>query len=106
KVTPITRPEWTSADALTVRHPTAMWILQDKSTIPSAQTPSTVTLISSDAEANTYSYGYFYTFENEVGESAASRITTIKAARGWSQWRFKQPTSGGGESLPTTNPSN
>lgn len=46
---------------------------------------------------NTYSYGYFYTFENEVGESAASQITIIKASRGWSQWRFLAPDADGNE---------
>lgn len=48
---------------------------------------------------NDFSFGYFYTFENEVGESAASQTTIVKASRGWSQWRFLAPDSLGN---PTT----
>lgn len=48
---------------------------------------------------NEYNYGFFYTFENEVGESAPSQSTIIKAARGWSQWRYLAPDANGN---PTT----
>ena len=50
---------------------------------------------------NTYSFGYFYTFETEFGESAPSGIQTIKAARGWSQWRFLEPDADGFETQTT-----
>ncbi|AYD86184.1 hypothetical protein SEA_BURRO_41 [Microbacterium phage Burro] len=50
---------------------------------------------------NVYNYGYFYTFENEVGESAASQMQTIRAQRAWSQWRFLAPDANGN---PTTTP--
>jgi len=46
---------------------------------------------------NTFNYGFFYTFENEVGESAPSQSQIIKASRGWSQWRFLQPDAAGNE---------
>ena len=100
KVTPITVPAWSSSDILTVLHPTSTWINSaSKTTVPTAQTPTTNTLVSSATASNTYTYGFYFTFENEVGESAASQITQIKAARGWSQWRFFAPDASGN---PTT----
>lgn len=100
KVTPITVPAWSSSDILTVCHPTSTWINSaSKTTVPTAQTPTTNTLVSSATASNTYTYGFYFTFENEVGESAASQITQIKAARGWSQWRFFAPDASGN---PTT----
>jgi hypothetical protein len=102
KVTPITQPDWDSSDALSVVHPDAAWInLISKTSVPSAETPTTNTLISSTASANIYSYAFWYTFENQVGESAASQITVVKAARAWSQWRFLAPDASGN---PTTTP--
>ena len=78
KVTEITVPAWDTASALTVRHPDAAWINgTTKNTVPAAETPTTGTLISSTAANNTYSFGFFYTFENEVGESAASQIQVV-----------------------------
>ena len=107
-VTSIPVPAWNSADTLTVRHPNAAWINNvDHSNLPAAQTPTVNTLISSDASKNTYSYGYFYTVENEVGESAASQLTVIQAQRGWSQWRFFKPdASGNPTTTPVTDPGN
>jgi hypothetical protein len=106
KVTAITVPGWDKPSTVSVVHPDAAWINQAaKVTVPAAETKTTGTLISSTAASNTYSYGYFYTFENEVGESAASQITTIKAARGWSQWRFFQPdASGNATTTAVTDP--
>ena len=100
KVTPITVPAWNNASTLTIRHPDAAWINgTSKVTAPAAETPIATTLISSTASANTYSYGFFYTFENEIGESSASQIEIIKASRAWSQWRFLKP---GTDGAPTT----
>jgi hypothetical protein len=102
RITPITRPNWDGTDALTIRHPDAAWINDTtKDTIPAAETPTTATLISSTASANEYSYGFFYTFENEVGESAASQMTIMRAAKPWSQWRFLAP-GGSGEETSTS----
>ena len=98
RITPITVPEWNNGDTLTVCHPDAAWINDPtKSTIPTAETPTAETLISSTGTDNTYSYAFFYTFENEVGESASSQIKILKAARGWSQWRFLAPDASGNE---------
>lgn len=99
KISALTKPSWTYSEAPTIRHPDAAWINGDsKVTVPSAETPSTSTLISSTASANEYNYGFFYTFENEVGESMGSPIKTMRAAKPWSQWRFIAPNNSGGES--------
>lgn len=68
---------------------------------PTAETPTADTLISSDPEANDFSFGFFYSFSNEIGESAASQITQIKAQRPWSQWLWVKPDTNGD---PTTTP--
>jgi len=101
RITPITVPDWDSGDALTVVHPDAAWINSaSKTTIPAAETPTADTLIQGGSSpTNEFSFGYYYTFENEVGESAASQTTIVKASRGWSQWRFFAPDSSGN---PTT----
>lgn len=46
-------------------------------------------------DPNAYSFGYFYTFETEFGESAPSGVAIIKTQRGWSQWKFNAPDSVG-----------
>ena len=55
--------------------------------VPSPETPAADTLISSDSSKNTYSFGYFYSFNNEIGETTASRITVVKGQRRWTGWR-------------------
>lgn len=106
KVTPIAVPAWDTASAPTGRHPDAAWINSvSKVTHPAAETPTANTLVSSTAASNIYNYAYFYTFENEVGESAASQLSIMKAQRGWSQWRFLAPDSLGNPSTtPVTDP--
>lgn len=89
-------PAWT--DAPTVVHPDAAWIdlaPASKVTRPAAETPTANTLIDSTATDNVFSFGYFYTFETEFGESAPSGITVIKTQRGWSQWKFNSPNASG-----------
>lgn len=102
KVTPVLEPLWQTDRALTVIHPKNTWINNaTKNTIPPAETPTNVTngtLISSDATKNQYNYGLFYTFENEIGESAASQSKIIQAQRGWSQWLFFKPDASGNKS--------
>lgn len=57
--------------------------------VPGPATATANTLIDSTAADNVYNFGFFYTFSNEVGESAASQVTVVKAQRGWSQWRWE-----------------
>ncbi|QJD52842.1 hypothetical protein SEA_DUMPQUIST_44 [Microbacterium phage DumpQuist] len=44
---------------------------------------------------NRFSFGYFYTFETEFGESAPSGVTIFKTVRGWSTWKFNSPDANG-----------
>ena len=61
-----------------------------------AEQPAANTLIKTGgAAANPYKMGFFYTFENEIGESAASRITEVRMQRGWSQWIWEAPNANG-----------
>ena len=60
-----------------------------------AETPTANTLISSDATKNTYKMAFFYTFENEVGESTPSKLTEIRMMRAWSDWRWNEPGADG-----------
>lgn len=103
----ITVPTWSSSHSLSVVLPDASWINNaTKNTIPTAETPTagtadqplTGTLISSTASDNTFNFGYFYTVENELGETAASQMTVVKTKRGWSQWQFETAASSGGPS--------
>lgn len=57
-------------------------------TLPTPQVPSDETLVSSNAAKNRYSFGFFYTISNELGESAASQVTTIKGQRPWTAWQW------------------
>jgi hypothetical protein len=75
--------------------------------IPTAETPTANTLIADPTSDDAYELGifynfaFFYTFSNEVGESAASQVTTIKTQRGWSAWRWETSNSLG---EPSGNP--
>ena len=68
--------------------------LSSPATIPSPETKTANTLIGSGT--NTYNFGFFYDFANEVGESAASQVTVVKTQRGWSQWKW-ETANGSGE---------
>lgn len=73
---------------------------------PSPATPTDKTLVSdgSVGNENDYSFGLFYSFNNEVGESAASQVTVLKAQRPWSQWLWETPNTASEPSgTPTAN---
>jgi hypothetical protein len=74
-------------------------------TLPTAETKTANTLISSTAADNEFNFGFFYTFNNEVGESAASQVTVVRAQRSWQSWRWETPNGAGEPSgTPTTDP--
>lgn len=63
---------------------------------PPAETPTTKTLIATGgAASNPYKIGLFYTFENEVGESSASKIVEVRTSRPWSNWEWETPNAAG-----------
>lgn len=72
-------------------------------TIPTAETPTTNTLISSDASKNVYNFGFFYTFSNEIGESAASQVTVVSTQRPWSNWLWNMADATGEPTGAETN---
>jgi hypothetical protein len=60
--------------------------------LPTPQVPTDTTLVSSNQTKNRYSFSFFYTISNDLGESAASQVTTIKGQRPWTTWIWKDPT--------------
>ena len=66
-------------------------------TLPNPETRSPNTLISdgSNGHDNAYNFAFFYTFANEVGESAPSAITTVRCQRSWVQWKWETPNGAG-----------
>ena len=60
--------------------------------LPTPMVPTDTSLVSSNSTKNRYNYSFFYTVSNELGESAASQITTIKAQRPWTAWEWKDPS--------------
>lgn len=102
KITGITEPTWGTADKLSVVHPD----MTERPPTATAGAPVPVTaeaptasaggtLISATAADNDYNFGFFYSFNNEIGESAPSQVTVIKAQRGWSQWAWQKPNVDG-----------
>lgn len=87
KLTAITRPNYDTTDRPNVLHPSAAWVNGGQISYPGAENATAGTLVSSDASKNVYNFAYFYTFNNEIGESAASMPTVIRAQRGWSAWQ-------------------
>jgi hypothetical protein len=73
----------------------------DSTAIPPVETPNADTLISTDPTKNTFKAGFFYMFENEVGESSASKITEVVMQRPASNWKWLMPKSA---SDPTPDP--
>ena len=81
------RPYFNTGDRLQPVMPESSWIsTSPKVTIPGHQAKSTSTLISSDDTKNVYNFGYFYTFNNEIGESPASMTALVRTQRRWSAW--------------------
>jgi hypothetical protein len=73
--------------------------------LPVANTAAATSLVSSDSTKNVYKVAAFYTFENEVGESAASMIGEIRVMRPWSNWLWQLPSATGEPAGgATTNP--
>lgn len=78
-------------------------IYTSASSVPAAETPTAATLVANTAAANVYNFGFFYTFANEVGESAASQISVIRTQRPWSSWRWETPNTNGEPSGTNTS---
>ena len=69
-----------------------------------AETPTADTLVRSGwSVANPQKIAVFYTFENEVGESAPSRMTEIRMQRAWSNWNWETANASGEPSGTATS---
>lgn len=94
KLQAITQPSWGSLDSSRplVYMPEYAWVASaSQSTLEPlpAQAFSTETLFSSDPADNTYSFGFFYTYTNELGESGSSDVAIIKLQRGYGTWKME-----------------
>jgi hypothetical protein len=83
----VERPNWIPSNQLEIRHPDIAWIDGAQDTFGPAETPAAGTLISSTSGANIYNIGLFYTYYNELGESAPSQVKVVKVSRPWSGWK-------------------
>jgi hypothetical protein len=82
------------------------WIATNPTTVPTGTVPTANTLVSNSAAANVYTMVAFFTYSNEIGESVASDIVTLKVQRPWSGWKWFEPNASSepDPSLPTTDP--
>ena len=80
-----------------VFQPDAAWCQTiDPAVLPAGPAPiTTTTIVSSDYSKNVHSFGFFYTFSNELGESAPSPMTVLKVAKPASQWDMTFAYGGG-----------
>ena len=86
----ITRPEYNSADKLTLFEPHPAWAEGSNAqhnTVPWPESPDPNALVSDNEANNIYNFGYFYTFNNEIGEGAPSMVSTMKVQRRWTSWQ-------------------
>ena len=83
----IDRPGWNATDKPAIYVPNQAWIdLTTKTLPPTPITLTTTTLISTTTANNVFNFGYFYTFNNEIGETAPSQISLTKCQRRWTAW--------------------
>ncbi len=59
---------------------------------PTVETPDPDTLVSDDKAKNRYTFSFFYTISNDLGESAASQSTKISVQRPWTAWEWLDAT--------------
>lgn len=90
----------------TLNLPDHAWLAAGFTGTPVYVTPTANTLISSSDAANVYSMAAFFTFANELGESAASEVVTVKMQRPWSGWQWLAPNASDepDPATPTTDP--
>ena len=100
----IDRPAWTTADRPIVTLPDVAWFgagagsltaYASRGANPAAQTPGSATLVSSTAADNAYYVGFFYTFANEIGESAPSQVAAAAVQRPTYAWEMTATDRGG-----------
>jgi 23S rRNA U2552 (ribose-2'-O)-methylase RlmE/FtsJ len=100
--TPITANNW--MDRFSPHASPSRQRIMPGTSMPSPETPTANTLIATGgAAANEFKLGMFYTFENEIGESAPSRVLEIRMSRAWSNWRWETANAAGEPSGTATD---
>ena len=98
------RPAWNTADRPVVTLPAASWYgpgagnltaYASRGANPAAQAPAAGTLIDSTPADNVYFIGFFYTFANEIGESAPSQVAATAVQRASYAWQMTATDRGG-----------
>lgn len=83
ELTAITRPNWNTADMLQVFQPQDSW----RTTLPQVTVPTAGAVSDSLTDgALEYSVGYWYTFNNEIGESAPSAVNVVDIDTRYTAW--------------------
>lgn len=89
----IDQPEWTEGGRPLGFQPLETWIsaqpadeTSPRDAYPAQRTYGSDDLISTTTADNVYTLGFFYTFFNELGESAPSQVWTVKIQRPWTAW--------------------
>lgn len=84
RLSSITRPAWNSADKLAVFQPNDTW----RTTVPQVTVPLDSGTRSNSLTDGTldYSVAYWYTFNNEIGESAPSAAKVVAVDTRWTAW--------------------
>ena len=93
------RPSWTSADRPDLTVPDDSWFgtltpYAERGANPTPRTPDLDTLVSIDDGNNVYYAGFFYTFANDIGESAPSQVATLSVRRPWYAWELNYVSTG------------
>ena len=79
----ISRPNWTAADTLSVFQPSDAW----RTKLPHVTVPTAGAVTDSLTDGTLeYSVGYWYTFNNEIGESAPSAVQVLDIDTRYTAW--------------------
>ena len=83
ELTAINRPNWSAADTLSVFQPQDSW----RTTVPQVTVPTAGAVTDSLTDGTLeYSVGYWYTFNNEIGESAPSAVQVLDIDTRYTAW--------------------
>lgn len=82
KLSAINAPAWSAAHAPSVLQPSDTWIAGSQVTVPTTGTNAQ----SLTTGTRDYNMAYFYTFSNEIGESAPSQVRSLAVNTRWTAW--------------------
>lgn len=83
EISSITRPNWATADMLSVFQPSDAW----RTVVPQVTVPTAGAVTDSLTDGTKdYNVGYWYTFNNEIGESAPSAVKVLEVDTRYTAW--------------------